>query len=43
MDKLERRERFAKKYSSAAGGPKKELNVMGRRGPGETLPLPQGG
>ena len=34
MDKLERRERFAKKYSSAAGGPKKELNVMGRRGPG---------
>ena len=34
MDKLDRRERFAKKYSSAAGGPKKELNVMGRRGPG---------
>ena len=34
MDKLERRERFAKKYSSAAGGPKKELNVMGRRGSG---------
>ena len=34
MDKLDRRERFARKYSSAAGGPKKELNVMGRRGPG---------
>ena len=29
-----RRERFAAKYSQAAGGPKKELNVMGRRGPG---------
>ena len=29
-----RRERFAAKYSSAAGGGKKELNVMGRRGPG---------
>lgn len=34
MDKLDRRERFAKKYSSAGGGQKKELNVMGRRGPG---------
>ena len=34
MDKLDRRERFAKKYSSAGGGQKKELSVMGRRGPG---------
>ena len=34
MDKLDRRERFAKKYSSAGGGEKKELSVMGRRGPG---------
>ena len=34
MDKLDRRERFAKKYSSAGGGEKKELSVMVRRGPG---------
>ena len=34
MEKLDRRERFAKKYASAQGGQKKELNVMGRRGPG---------
>ena len=34
MDKLDRRERFAKKYSSAGAGQKKELSVMGRRGPG---------
>ena len=35
MPDLNRRERFAAKYSGAgAGGPKKEMNVMGRRGPG---------
>ena len=34
MDKLNRRERFSAKYSAASGGPKKEMNVMGRRGPG---------
>ena len=34
MEKLDRRERFAKKYSAAGGEQKKELNVMGRRGPG---------
>ena len=34
MDKLNRRERFAKKYSSAGGAERKEMNVMGRRGPG---------
>lgn len=34
MDKLDRRERFAKKYSSAGGTERKEMNVMGRRGPG---------
>ena len=34
MDKLNRRERFAKKYSSVGGTERKEMNVMGRRGPG---------
>ena len=34
MDKLNRRERFAAKYSAAGGGQKKEMNMMGRRGPG---------
>ena len=35
MPDFNRRERFAAKYSGAgAGGPKKEMNVMGRRGPG---------
>ena len=34
MDNLNRRERFAKKYSSAGGAERKEMNVMGRRGPG---------
>ena len=34
MTDLNRRDRFAAKYSAAAGGPKKEMNVMGRRGPG---------
>lgn len=29
-----RRERFAAKYSAAGDGSKKEMNVMGRRGPG---------
>ena len=34
MQNTARRDRFAKKYSSSGGGEKKELNVMGRRGPG---------
>ena len=34
MNALERRERLAKKYSAAEGAQKKEMNVMGRRGPG---------
>ena len=34
MQNTDRRDRFAKKYSSSGGGEKKELNVMGRRGPG---------
>lgn len=34
MNNLDRRERFAAKYSAAASGPKKEMNVMFRRGPG---------
>ena len=34
MNTSDRRERFAKKYSAADGGAKKEMNVMPRRGPG---------
>ena len=34
MPNTDRRDRFVKKYSSSGGGEKKELNVMGRRGPG---------
>ena len=34
MDKLTRRERLAAKYTSQGGAEKKELSVMGRRGPG---------
>ena len=34
MSTLDRRARFAAKYSAAADGAKKEINVMGRRGPG---------
>lgn len=34
MQNTDRRDRLAKKYSSSGGGEKKELNVMGRRGPG---------
>ena len=34
MSNLDRRERFAAKYSAASSGPKKEMNVMARRGPG---------
>ncbi len=34
MNTLNRRERFAAKYSAANDGAKKEMNVMGRRGPG---------
>ena len=34
MKALDRRERFAAKYAAAQGSAKKEMNVMGRRGPG---------
>ena len=34
MSQLDRRERFAKKYASSDIAQKKEMNVMGRRGPG---------
>ena len=34
MSDLQRREKFAAKYSQADGAQKKEMNVMGRRGPG---------
>ena len=34
MKTIDRRERFAAKYSQAAGGEKKEMNIMARRGPG---------
>ena len=34
MSTLDRRARFAAKYSAATDGAKKEINVMGRRGPG---------
>ena len=34
MSNLERRERYAAKYASAADNNTKQLNVMGRRGPG---------
>jgi ATP-binding cassette subfamily B protein len=43
MNALDRRERFAKKYSAADGGPKKEMNVMPRRGPGGPGGMMRGG
>ena len=43
MNALDRRERFLKKYAGAEGGPKKEMNVMPRRGPGGPGGMMRGG
>ena len=42
MNNLERRERFAAKYSGGSQGPKKEMSVMPRRGPGGMMRGPGG-